>query len=345
MNPQNKQALFDATRLVIFIVVTTLATAVLVVAIGNIQFGDTTTYSAKFVDASGLKEGSSVRVAGVQVGSVQSVEIVDRKHALVTFTVSKEVSVTRATHAAIRYRNLIGQRYIDLTTEIGDTRELEPGSTIPISRTSPALDLTVLFNGFRPLFEAISPADINQLAYEILQVFQGQGGRLESLLAHTASLTRTLANRDQLINDLIDNLNSVLVNISQRDDQLSRLITNFQQLLTGLKQDRQEILSSLDQISLLAEEAAGLVQKVREPLLTDIENLRRLAGNLDQYRAEIDRALQVLPIKLNKIGRTATYGSFFNFYLCSFQGSIVLPGGTTIAPINYQVTADRCDLG
>lgn len=345
MNPQNKQALADASRLVIFIVVTTLATAMLVVIIGNVQFGEQKTYSAEFVDASGLVEGSSVRVAGVQVGAVTSVEIVDRKHALVTFTVNEDVLITRDTHAAIRYLNIVGQRYLELTTQNRDAPQLEPGSTIPVARTSPALDLTVLFNGFRPLFEAISPADVNQLAYEILQVFQGQGGRLESLLAHTASLTKTLANRDQLINQLIDNLNSVLVNIGERDEQLSKLIKNFQRLLTGLKNDRQEILSSLDQISELAEQAAGLVQMIREPLVTNIENLRRLAGNLDQYRAEIDRALQVMPIKLTKIGRTATYGSFFNFYLCSFQGSIVLPGGTTIAPINYQVTADRCDLG
>ena len=93
-------------------------------------------------------------------------------------------------NAAIRYRNLVGQRYISLTDEIGDSQPA--ATTAPPSRsaqTSPALDLTVLFNGFKPLFQALSPVDINKLSYEIVQVFQGEGGTLEGLLAHTASVT------------------------------------------------------------------------------------------------------------------------------------------------------------
>ena len=90
-----------------------------------------------------------------------------------------------------------------------------------MTRTTPALDLTVLFNGFKPLFQALSPADINKLSYEIVQVFQGEGGTLESLLAHTASVTSTLADRDQVIGDLIDNLNEVLDHLGDRDEQLS----------------------------------------------------------------------------------------------------------------------------
>ena len=90
-----------------------------------------------------------------------------------------------------------------------------------MSRTSPALDLTVLFNGFKPLFQALSPADVNQLSYEVVQVFQGEGGTVESLLGHTASVTNTLAARDQVINALIINLNDVLDHIADRDDQLN----------------------------------------------------------------------------------------------------------------------------
>ena len=68
----------------------------------------------------------------------------------------------------------------------------------------------MLFNGFKPLFQALSPSDVNELSYEIIQVFQGQGGTLNGMLAHTASITQTLANRDQVIGQLITNLNSVL---------------------------------------------------------------------------------------------------------------------------------------
>ncbi|MFC7496544.1 MULTISPECIES: MCE family protein [unclassified Nocardioides] len=334
----------DLVKLLVFIVVTTLATSVLVVTIGNVSFSPKREYRAEFVDATGVVKGDDVRIAGVKVGSVQDVEIVDRTRALVTFSVDETESLSQATHAAIRYRNLVGQRYISLTDEIGDTGTLKAGATIPVSRTTPALDLTVLFNGFKPLFQALSPADINQLSYEIVQVFQGEGGTLEGLLSHTASVTSTLASRDQIIGELIDNLNEVLDHIGDRDDQLSQLITTFRTFVGGLTEDRKAILGSLDEISDLSVETAGLVSGIREPFVDDIHQLRRLGKHLDDGKAEIDRSLQVLPIKLNKIGRTAAYGSWFNFYLCHFQGRVRLPGGTSV-PVDYNTGSDRCDLG
>lgn len=333
----------DAVRLLIFILVTTIATGFLVVTIGNISFAASTEYKAVFSDATGVVKGDDVRVAGVKVGNVESVEVVDRTRALVTFKVEKDQQVTQSTDATIRYRNLVGQRYIALTQGVGGPDTLSPGATIPMSRTRPALDLTVLFNGFKPLFEALSPADINKLSYEIVTVFQGEGGTLESLLSHTASVTSTLASRDQVIGSLITNLNKVMVTIGNRDQQLSSLLVKLRQFVSGLSQDRQAILGSLDSISGLAVQTSDLVTGIRPSLTADVKQLRSVAGNLDRNKAEIDRALQVLPVKLTKVGRTATYGSFFNFYLCNFKGNVKL--GKASLPIDYPAGGERCDLG
>ena len=340
----DKKTSVDLVKLLVFVVVTSMATAVLVVTIGNLGFGSSREYKAEFTDATGVTKGDDIRVAGVRVGTVDDVEIVDRSHALVTFSVDERTNVNGGTNAAIRYRNLVGQRYISLTQEVGATDRLPDGSTIPLSRTQPALDLTVLFNGFKPLFQALSPEDVNQLSFELVQVFQGEGGTLEGLLAHTASLTTTLADRDQVIGDLIDNLSLVLDHVADRDQQLTRLITSFRTLVGGLKKDRFAILDSLEDVSALSVETASLVDGIREPFVSDIKQLRTVAGNIDKNKAELDRALQVLPIKLNKIGRTAIYGSFFNFYLCEFQGRVNLPAGVSL-PVKYQTGSDRCDLG
>jgi phospholipid/cholesterol/gamma-HCH transport system substrate-binding protein len=351
MKVLDKRTTIDLVKLVIFIVVTTLATGVLVIIIGNLDFGTTRQYKAEFTDATGVNKGDDIRIAGVKVGTVKKVEIVDRTRALVTFTVQETTSLSKATRADIRYRNLVGQRYISLSNEIGDSAKLAAGATIPVSQTSPALDLTVLFNGFKPLFEALTPSDINQLSYEIVQVFQGEGGTLEGLLAHTASVTSTLADRDEIISQLIDNLNEVLAHIGSRDEQLNRLITTFRTFVGGLKDDREAILGSLDQISSLSVETAGLVSGIRKPFVGDVTQLRRVAGSLDKNKAELDRALQVLPIKLTKVGRTAIYGSWFNFYLCEFKGNVTLPSlapgqpGQTLAIPPYKTGSDRCDLG
>jgi len=340
----DKRTTIDLWKLVVFAVVTTLATGLLVITIGNITFGKSESYQAVFQDATGVNKGDDVRIAGVKVGAVKSVEITNRTQALVTFTVAADQRLADATQATIKYRNLVGQRYIALSDEIGDGPALKPGQTIPVSRTHPALDLTVLFNGFKPLFQALSPSDINTLSYEIVQVFQGEGGTLDSLLAHTASLTQTLADRDQVIDALIDNLNQVLAHVGKRDKQLSSLIVTFRSFVHGLAQDRNAILGSLDQISDLSVQTADLVNGIQNPFVEDIKQLNRFAGNVDRNKAKLDDELQIEPIKLTKVGRTATYGSWFNFYLCGVNGEVGLPGGTTI-PVNYKVGSARCNIG
>ena len=339
----------DAVKLTVFMVVTSLATGLLVITIGNVTFGESTEYKAVFSDVTGLNTGDDVRISGVRVGSVKSIDIYQRRQAMVTFDVDSDSELNQATNATIRYRNLVGQRYIALTQGAGSDTVLDEDDTIPLSRTEPALDLTVLFNGFKPLFAALSPEDVNKLSYEIIQVFQGEGGTVESLLQSTASVTNALADRDKIVGQLIDNLNDVLVIIGDRDQELSDLIVSLQQFVSGLKDDRQAILGSLHDISELSVQTADLVDEAREPLTRDIGQLRRLAATLDRNQPEIDKALQILPLKLQKIGRTASYGSWFNFYLCNFRGQVTLPAvaGQRLDPIgvDYNTNTARCDLG
>jgi phospholipid/cholesterol/gamma-HCH transport system substrate-binding protein len=339
----DKKTTGDLVRLSIFMVITAMATGLLAATIGNLSFERTREYSAVFSDATGVFKGDDVRIAGVKVGTVKKVDIVNRTRARVTFSVRNETPLTEASHLTVKFRNLVGQRYIAVSQESGDSARLAEHATIPLDHTTPALDLTVLFNGFKPLFAALSPRDINKLSYEIVQVFQGEGGTLEGLLGDTASLTSTLADRDQVIGDLIDNLNTVLAHVADRDDELARLITSFRTLVSGLNQDRDALLGPLNQISDLSVQTAGLVKGLRPDLVTDLKQLRRLSENLDRNKGEIDRVLQVLPVKLNKMGRTAIYGSFFNFYLCEFHGRVILPGGQRL-PIDYKTAAARCNL-
>ena len=347
MSILDKKTRGDFVKLVIFIVVTTMSTGVLVVLIGNLSFMKTRDYKAVFSDATGVVKGDDIRIAGVKVGSVKGVEIVDRDRAEVSFTVAESSIVTKSSTATIRYRNLVGQRYITLTQGVGDLDRMAEDSTIPMDRTQPALDLTVLFNGFKPLFAALSPSDINKLSAEVISVFQGEGGNLNGLLTNTASITNTLADRDKVIGDLITNLNDVLATLAGRDKQLSELIIEFKNFMTGLVKDKDAILGSLDSVSALANETSDLVVGIRPSFVRDVKGLRGVATNLNKGRSEVDRALQVLPLKLKKIGRTAINGSFFNFYLCEFQGQVKIAGQKPL-PIKYDTSTvgkdERCDL-
>jgi phospholipid/cholesterol/gamma-HCH transport system substrate-binding protein len=237
----------------------------------------------------------------------------------VTFSVDEERRLAESARAVVRYRNLVGQRYIALLEGAGPADELREGSTIPLDQTAPALDLTDLFNGFKPLFAALSPKDVNEFSFEIIQTLQGEGSSINSLLAHTASLTTALADRDEVIGRTIDNLNSVLGTVDERDQKLSELIVQLQRFISGLAEDREAIGASLTNIAGLADATAGLVEEARPALKTDIRELGQLAGNLDDNKRVVDEFLNRFPGKLNTITRTATYGSWFNFYLCEFS--------------------------
>lgn len=305
-------------KLLAFLVITGLMTALLAAVIGNRTFDRTHTYRAVFSDVTSLVVGDDVRIAGVRVGSVADVEVHSNTSAIVTLEVNSDIALTQGTHAALRYRNMIGQRYISLSEGEGSPQKLEEGETIGLDRTAPALDLTDLFGGFQPLFEALSPEDTNQLAYELIQVFQGESGTVESLLSHTASLTGTLAQRDELIGSVIDNLTVVLTSFNERDDELSTTISTLQRLITGLKDDRGVLTDSLDDIAVLTGETSDLLQDSGPAITADIRQLRRLTSQIGtkKARADLDRTLGILPIKIDRLGRTGQYGAFFNFYVC-----------------------------
>ncbi|MFF3916079.1 MCE family protein [Streptomyces sp. NPDC001852] len=327
----------------LFALVTIAATALLAATIVNISFTPKDTYHAVFTDVTGLETGDDIRVAGVRVGQVEDIRIKDRTLAEVTFTVTEDRPLLASTHAVVRYRNLVGQRYIALTEGAGDaTATLRPGSTIPLSRTQPALDLNALLNGFKPLFAALSPSDVNQLATEIIQTLQGEGGTVNSLLAHTASLTGTLADRDQLIGSVIDNLNTVLQTLDKRGSRFSGLLTQLRRVISGLSADRGPIGESLVGIGDLTQVTAGLLKDARPPLKDDIAGLGELTGTLNKNQNTVEGVLKRLPNKLNKLTGTASYGSWFNFYLCDFDGRIVLPKTKQVITPELHVARARC---
>ncbi|GHH88905.1 MCE family protein [Streptomyces capitiformicae] len=326
----------------LFALVTILATALLAATIVNVSFAPKDTYRAVFSDVTGLEEGDDIRVAGVRVGEVEGIRIKDRTLAEVTFTVTAERPLLTSTGAVVRYRNLVGQRYIALTEGAGNGTRLRPGGTIPLSRTQPALDLNALLNGFKPLFAALSPGDVNQLATEIIKTLQGEGGTVNSLLAHTASLTTTLADRDELIGSVIDNLNSVLKTLDERGGRFSGLLTQLRRVISGLSADRKPIGESLVSIGDLTEATSGLLHDARPPLKDDIAELGELTGTLNRNEKTVEGVLKRLPNKLTELTGTASYGSWFNFYLCDFDGRIVLPKTKQVLTPEFHVARARC---
>ena len=328
---------------IVFIAVTSLATAVLGLSIASTGVSSTTSYSALFRDVTGLVAGSDVDISGVRVGEVTSITVADRNLARVDFTVQADRRLPASVSATIYYLNLVGQRYIQLAQGAdGSGPALKPGSTIPVAHTTPALNLTALFNGFQPLFQALSPGNVNQLASEIVQVLQGQGGNVQSLVANIGSLTTTVAAKDKVITQLIGNLNSVVTTVNSHGGALSSLVSTLQQLVSGLAADRKPIGSAVSAISQLTTATAGLLQVGRAPLRQDVIQLGRLSSNLAAASPTVDSFLRNLPVKMTDIARLGSYGSWLNFYMCDAVVSGVKSSFGGKPPTGVGITAGRC---
>jgi phospholipid/cholesterol/gamma-HCH transport system substrate-binding protein len=323
-----------AIKLGIFTLASVIVTGMLTVIMGHIGLGDQTTYKAVFSNASQLLKGDDVRVAGVSVGEVKKVEVLRRTEALVTFKVKSDVPLTTKSRAEIRFLNLVGDRYLGLEQGQPDAPRLQPDATLPVSQTSPALDLTVLFNGFKPLFSALDPKTVNELSMNIVRTLQGEGGTIQSLLASTASLTNSLANRDQLIGEVIDNLSTLLGTVNDRHRQLNHLVTALKGWTGQLARDRKVIGASISNMSQLTRVVADFLTEGRPLLKSDIAQLRELTTRLakPQNTKVIKKLLKELPEALIDQTRTGTYGSWYNYYLCGFRGDITLPKFTDIDP-------------
>jgi phospholipid/cholesterol/gamma-HCH transport system substrate-binding protein len=323
----------------VFTVVTVVATAALAATIRNDAGGTGHDYRAVFADVTSLNVGDDVRMAGVKVGTVRAIELVDGREPEVTFSVSDDIDLTTDTTAELRFRNLVGQRYVAL--EIGTAGVAEEGHRFPEDQTRPALDLTVLFNGFQPLFRFLDPDEVNDLSAQVIAVFQGEGATVESLLASTASLTSTLADKDQVIGELITHLQAVMTTVDERSGQLDTTLVTLQRLVSGLADDSRIIGRTLVGLGGLTDSVAGLFEEGRRPLKGSIAALGELSANLAADGDSLDSFLQKLPTKLDRIGRLASYGSWLNFYVCSIQGSIPLPEGY-VGDLGALPVAERC---
>ncbi|WP_371746981.1 virulence factor Mce family protein [Mycolicibacterium sp. YH-1] len=321
----------DAWRLAVFLVVCLLGVFGLFAVFGELRFGEETkTYTAEFANVTGLENGDFVRIAGVEVGKVEKVEIQPDTTALVMFTADQSVVLTEGSRAVIRYDDLIGGRYLALQEGAGGTATLKPGDTIPLARTSPALDLDALIGGFRPLFKALDPDQVNALSGQLIQALQGQGATINSFLAQTAALTTTLADRDQLIGDVITNLNVVLGSLGDQSDQFAKAVDALSELVKGLKDRRVDIANGVAYTNAAAASITDLLAQARPPFAKTIHETDRAAGIVVADHDYFDNLLNTLPDAYQALSRQGIYGDFFSFYLCDIVLKLNGKGGQPV---------------
>jgi phospholipid/cholesterol/gamma-HCH transport system substrate-binding protein len=316
-----------------FAVVMAVLTTALFFIFGQYRTGSTTGYSAVFANASRLKSGDSVRVAGIRVGTVDGVSLRPDKTVLVTFDADRSIVLTTGTKAAVRYLNLVGDRYLELLDGPGATRIEPADSQIPIDRTEPALNLDLLLGGLKPVIQGLNPHDVNALTQSLIEVFQGQGGTLESVLSKSSSFSNALADNHQVVEQLVDNLHTTVATIAKDGDKFSGSVDRLERFITELSAERDPIGAAIESLNTGTASIADLLTDARPPLAATVDQLNRVAPLLDQDKGRIDVALQKAPENYRKLIRVGAYGSFIQYYLCglSFRATD-LQGRTVVFP-------------
>lgn len=316
-----------------FGLVMALLTAFLFLVFSDSRTGAANEYTAVFKDASRLKSGDTVRIAGIRVGTVKDVELQDDRRVLVTFDADRKTVLTTGTNAAIRYLNLVGDRYLELV-DTPDSNQIVPaGGQIPEDRTAPALDLDVLLGGLKPVIQGLNPEDVNGLTSSLIQILQGQGGTLDSLFSKTSSFSNSLADNNQVIEELIVDLRTVLDTLAKDGDEFSGTIDKLEQLVSGLSSDRDPIGTAITALDNGTASIADLLSRGRAPLANTVDEMNRLAPLVDNDLDRLDATLQRLPEIYRKLARVGSYGAWFPYYICgiSFRASD-LEGRTVVFP-------------
>lgn len=330
-------------RLAVFVTVCLMGAFALVLVFAQLRVeGGERTYKAVFSTVSGLAGGNFVRIAGVEVGKVKQITIDHDGNAVVEFAVDDSVVLTDGSKAFVRYDNPIGGRFMELADGPGEARRLPAGATIPIDRTRPALDLDAVIGGFRPLFRALSPDQVNTLSSELVQAFQGQGNTINSLLSQTAAFTNTIADRDTLIGEVIGNLNVVLDTLGGQSDQLAKTVDSLSSLVGGLAARKTDIVNAIGYSNAAASTVADLLQQARPPVHNVVVQTDRAAGIAMADHDYLDDLLNTLPDAYQKLGRQGLYGDFFSFYLCDLLLKLPGKGGQPVYVKVVGQSSGRC---
>nr|WP_155910927.1 MULTISPECIES: MlaD family protein [unclassified Mycolicibacterium] len=192
------------------------------------------TYTAEFTDTSGLYPGADVRVRGVRVGKVQSVEL--ERHdgqsvSAVGFTLERRYAVVSTSRLAIKYQSLTGSRYVDVIDAKDYSTENVIVQRIPTSMTQPSFDITALFNGLQPMLATLNPDEINKFTATAVDFLTGDGEGLAPMLESIRTLSRFVSDRQRVVSTLMSNLATVAGSMRGHSQDMIRAIDSANKLL------------------------------------------------------------------------------------------------------------------
>lgn len=300
-----------SVKLLIFTAVAVAVTVWLAAIIGNFRFFSSPyEVTAEFTDATGLLKGDVVKAAGVTVGRVNDISVEDGI-AVVKIAIDENVDLPADLEAEIRFRNLVGQRMVNLVEKPdGGDGLLQPGALIALEDTEPAFDLTLLFNGLRPLIRSTDPTDVNIVSRALVEALEGRSDEVEGILSNLSSVGDVLASRDRELSSLLDNLNVVTSDLAGRDAQLQGTLGNLHEFLSDVSASRDDLSQALVTLDDAANRFGRIIERNDENIRIELADLETLLDAVNDKRRDLRGAIRALPEMLVAVERVTQYGEW-----------------------------------
>jgi phospholipid/cholesterol/gamma-HCH transport system substrate-binding protein len=301
--------LWTVGKLLTFFAVCALFTAYLAFTIGNIHlFQHTYTLSGTFDDATGLLKDDNVKVAGVVVGKVTSVKI-DQGKAKVEFSVKDSVKVPSDSQAAIRWRNLIGQRYVYVYPGTASTML---SNNDRVTKTRSVVDVGELFNRLGPIVKAVDPQQVNTFLDTIVQALDGNTDKVRESIDNLAVVAQSLGSRDQQIGRLIDNVNTVAAAINDRDGQIRTVLDNLVLISQTFSQNTDVLNNAVTELGDFSDNFGALLANNTAQIDRIITNLNALVDEVKVKLPVLDSSLGGLDTAAKTLFNSSRYGEWLN---------------------------------
>lgn len=337
----NRRLSASGVKLAVFALVCLVLLGGLAVRIGNLSlFPNRRALSAQLSDVTGLTNGDAVKVAGVTVGQVTGIST-QRGHALVTFSLDANVRLRSSTAVGVRWRNVIGQKYLYLYP--GSTGPyLAGGSTIPLGHEIADADVGALLDALGPFLKAIDPKEVNTFLVALDDSLQGNEVKVRQLIDNAAAVSQTVGSLDVQVGQVIDNLSQVLTAIASRNGDVGQLVSNLQAVSASLASRNDLLDSVVTNLSGASGDLANLLGTNRQNLDGSISSLNQVAAEIAQHKASLSSGLTTLATGLAPYQQISSYGQWFEIQVlytclanqlnCTYAEPTNPPGGAGPAP-------------
>jgi phospholipid/cholesterol/gamma-HCH transport system substrate-binding protein len=287
--------------------------------------GGGTSYSAEFSEAAGIQTDDEVRVAGVKVGKVSDIEL-GGDRVIVTFKV-KDAWVGDKTTAAIKIKNVLGQKYLALEPDGRDV--LDPAQRIPRERTTAPYDVLEAFRGLAETTNAIDTVQLAQSFEVIADTFADTPDDVKGALTGLQQLSTTISSRDDQLATLLDNTKQISQTLADRDAEVVKLLDDGNLLLGEIGRRRDAISTLLDGTQALAKELQGLVGDNNKQLGPVLTSLDQLTGMLQRNQDALGKGIKNMAPFIRLFNNAVGNGRWFDNYICG-----LLP--PPLGPINQE---------